>query len=161
MRPVKPPIGFVLNQTSKAVARAFDDAMVEAGGSLPVWLVLLSLASGARSQSDLAQAVGVQGPTLTHHLNGLETEGLIVRARDPADRRAHQVSLTPAGRARFLHLRQTAQRFDARLRGDLDDQEVDRLRDLLGRLRLNVSSGESQASEVGAVIPGKRSVDPE
>ena len=110
MKPIRPPIGFVLNQTSKAVARAFDDAMVEAGGSLPVWLVLLSLAPGGqRSQSDLAQAVGVKGPTLTHHLNGLEADGLIVRARDPADRRSHQVSLTPDGRARFLHLRQTAE----------------------------------------------------
>jgi MarR family transcriptional regulator, transcriptional regulator for hemolysin len=139
MRPVKPPIGFVLNQTSKAVARAFDDAMVEAGGSLPVWLVLLSLASGARSQSDLAQAVGVQGPTLTHHLNGLEAQGLIIRTRDHADRRAHRVALTPEGRAMFLRLRQTAERFDARLRGDLTGQETDLLRNLLNRLRANVA----------------------
>ncbi|KRA59586.1 MarR family transcriptional regulator [Caulobacter sp. Root655] len=143
MKPTKPPIGFVLSQASKAVARAFDDAMVEAGGSLPVWLVLLSLAPGGeRSQSELAQAVGVQGPTLTHHLNGLEADGLIVRARDPGDRRSHQVSLTPEGRARFLHLRQTAERFDVRLRGDLDDAMVDQLRDLLGRLRVNVGGGK-------------------
>jgi MarR family transcriptional regulator for hemolysin len=143
VKPGKPPIGFVLSQASKAVARAFDDAMVEAGGSLPTWLVLLSLTPGGhRTQSDLAQAVGVQGPTLTHHLNGLEAQGLIVRTRDPADRRSHQVSLTPAGRARFLHLRQTAERFDVRLRGDLSDEQVDLLRTLLGRLRVNVSGAE-------------------
>ncbi|EJL31210.1 transcriptional regulator [Caulobacter sp. AP07] len=144
VKPAKPPIGFVLFQTSKVVARAFDDAMVEAGGSQPTWLVLLSLMPGGeRSQSELAQAVGVQGPTLTHHLNGLEAQGLIVRARDPVDRRSHQVTLTPAGRARFLTLRQTAERFDARLRGDLGDAAVDQLRDLLAQLRVNVSGGEA------------------
>lgn len=143
MKPGKPPVGFVLFQSSKAVARAFDDAMVEAGGSQPTWLVLLSLTpGGVRSQSDLAQAVGVQGPTLTHHLNGMEAQGLIVRTRDPVDRRSHQVSLTPAGRAQFLHLRQTAERFDARLCGDLGDDEVDQLRTLLSRLRAHVSDPE-------------------
>ena len=140
MKPAKPPIGFVLSQVSKAVARAFDDAMVEAGGSLPTWLVLLSLMPGGRrAQSELAQAVGVQGPTLTHHLNGLEAQGLITRTREASDRRAHQVALTAEGRARFLHLRQTAERFDVRLRGDLDAAQVDMLRDLLDRLRTNVA----------------------
>jgi MarR family transcriptional regulator for hemolysin len=138
--PSVPPIGFVLSQVSKVVARAFDDAMTQAGGSLSTWLVLLSLMPGGhRPQSDLAQAVGVQGPTLTHHLNGLEEQGLITRTRDKADRRAHQVALTPEGRARFLHLRQTAERFDARLRGDLSGEEVDLLRGLLNRLRANVA----------------------
>ena len=138
--PSAPPIGFVLSQVSKAVARAFDDAMTQAGGSLSTWLVLRSLMPGGHQpQSELAQAVGVQGPTLTHHLNGLEAQGLITRTRDKADRRAHQVALTPEGRARFLQLRQTAERFDARLRGDLTGQEVDLLRDLLLRLRANVT----------------------
>jgi MarR family transcriptional regulator for hemolysin len=138
--PSASPIGFVLSQVSKAVARAFDEAMNKAGGSLPTWLVLLSLMPGGhRPQADLALAVGVQGPTLTHHLNGLEAQGLIVRTRDQADRRAHQVALTPEGRAMFLRLRQTAERFDARLRGDLTGQETDLLRNLLNRLRANVA----------------------
>lgn len=138
--PFTPPIGFVLSQVSKAVARAFDDAMTQAGGSLPTWLILLSLMPGGeRAQSDLTQAVGVQGPTLTHHLNGLEAQGLITRVRDKTDRRAHQVALTPEGRAMFLRLRQTAERFDARLRGDLAEGEVELLRVLLNRLRANVA----------------------
>jgi MarR family transcriptional regulator for hemolysin len=138
--PSAPPIGFVLSQVSKAVARAFDEAMTQAGGSLSTWLVLRSLMPGGHQpQSELAQAVGVQGPTLTHHLNGLEEQGLITRTRDKADRRAHQVTLTAEGRARFLTLRQTAERFDARLRGDLSGEEVDLLRGLLHRLRANVA----------------------
>ena len=37
------PIGLRLAQASRTVERAFDAALAEAGGSLPVWLVLLNL----------------------------------------------------------------------------------------------------------------------
>ena len=40
------PIGLRLNQTARAVGRAFDQALADAGGSLPVWLILLNLTIG-------------------------------------------------------------------------------------------------------------------
>ena len=43
--PVPPPIGLRLARTAKTLSRAFDDALATAGGSLPVWLVLISLKS--------------------------------------------------------------------------------------------------------------------
>src|SRR5882757_4210737 len=91
------PIGLTLARTAKAVSRAFDAALVEAGGSLPVWLVLLSLRSGRPgTQRELAEAVGIQGATLTHHLSAMERDDLVVRHRDPANRRVQQVELTSA-----------------------------------------------------------------
>ena len=49
------------------LARAFDDALAAAGGSLPVWLVLVSLKAQRHGmQRQLAETVGVEGPTLTH-----------------------------------------------------------------------------------------------
>jgi MarR family transcriptional regulator for hemolysin len=54
-RPVRPPLGRHLSSVSRAVSRAFDEVLAEAGGSLPVWLVLISLKSGQRgSQRELA-----------------------------------------------------------------------------------------------------------
>ena len=41
--PFPEPIGLRLNQAARAVERAFDKALAEAGGSLPVWLILLNL----------------------------------------------------------------------------------------------------------------------
>ena len=56
------PIGLVLTRTSRAVSRAFDERLAAAGGSLPVWLILLALKTRAtRSQSELAEAVGSAG----------------------------------------------------------------------------------------------------
>lgn len=141
-RPAHEPLGLHLTRVSRTVSRAFDDALAEAGGSLPVWLVLISLKSGQRaSQRELAGAVGVQGATLTHHLNAMESAGLVTRRRDPDNRRLHLVELTPEGDALFLRLRAAAAAFDQRLRADLSDSEARQLETLLARLRDNISPG--------------------
>ena len=75
--PTHRPIGLTLTRTAKAVSRAFDARLAAAGGSLPVWLVLLSLRTEQMgNQRELARAVGVEGATLTHHLNAMERDGL-------------------------------------------------------------------------------------
>lgn len=136
------PIGLVLGGVARAVSRAFDAALAEAGGSLPVWTVLRSLKAGPiANQRELAAVVGIRGATLTHHLNGMEADGLVVRRRDPANRRVHLVELTEAGEAAFARLLAVATAYDARLRSGFDDAELDRLRELLDRLRANARGG--------------------
>ena len=139
-RPVREPLGLYLTRVSRTVSRAFDDALAEAGGSLPVWLVLVSLKSGQlASQRELADAVGIQGATLTHHLNAMESAGLVTRRRDPQNRRLHLVELTPEGDALFFRLRDAAMAFDERLRAGLSRPDVVQLEELLARLRDNVT----------------------
>ena len=139
-RPAQQPLGLHLARVSRTVSRAFDDVLAQAGGSLPVWLVLISLKSGQlASQRELAEAVGVQGATLTHHLNAMESAGLVTRRRDPANRRLHLVELTPAGDELFFRLRDAATAFDQRLRTGFSDTEARQLETLLTRLRNNVS----------------------
>ena len=139
MKPTQPPIGLDLARTAKLVGRAFDDRLAEVGGSVPQWLVLVSLAAGRpQIQRELAGAVGIEGPTLTHHLDRMEKAGLVTRTRDPENRRVQRVALTPEGETHFHLLREAVLAFDAELRQGLDEGEVQRLRGLLGRLRANV-----------------------
>ena len=139
-RPVHPPLGRHLASVSRAVSRAFDEVLAEAGGSLPVWLVLISLKSGKlANQRELAGAVGIQEATLTHHLNAMEAAGLLTRRRDPANRRVHLVELTPEGDRLFLKLREAAADFDQRLRAGMLAEDVARLGELLDRLRANLA----------------------
>src|SRR3981189_1994899 len=141
-RPARPPLGLHLTRVGRTGSRAFDETLAEAGGSLPVWLVLISLKSRAlASQRELAEAVGIQGATLSHHLNAMESAGLVTRRRDPANRRLHLVELTPEGDALFFRLRDAAMAFDQRLRVGLSDTEASELETLLTRLRDNVSTG--------------------
>ena len=135
MNAIPHPIGLVLSQTAKVTTRYFDACLVSAGGTLPIWLILQALqAQKGVMQSDLALAIGVQGPTLTHHLNGMEGQDLITRARTPADRRNHLVTVTPAGQARFDQLRQSAIDFDKSLRGAISKTEMKQLRKLLAKI---------------------------
>jgi MarR family transcriptional regulator, transcriptional regulator for hemolysin len=141
-KPARPPIGLQLSRAARLVSRAFDDALAEAGGSLPVWLVLISLKSQEPgNQRDLARAVGITEATLTHHLNAMEAQALVTRRRDPANRRVHLVELTGAGEAAFIKLRDAAMAFDQRLRRGFSDDETAGLEGLLGRLEANVANG--------------------
>jgi MarR family transcriptional regulator for hemolysin len=97
VRPTGTPIGLELALTAKAVGRAFADALAEAGGSVPMFLVLRNLTGDERpTQQELARALGIEGPTLTRHLDGFERAGLVTRTRDEADRRAVRIAITDA-----------------------------------------------------------------
>jgi MarR family transcriptional regulator for hemolysin len=139
--PRQQPIGLALGAAAKRVSRAFDDALAAAGGSRPVWLVLLALkAERPATQRELAEAVGIEGATLTHHLEGMERAGLVRRERLPENRRVQRVELTDAGERSFLALRDAAVAHDARLREGLGEADLDHLRAVLDRMQENVAA---------------------
>jgi MarR family transcriptional regulator for hemolysin len=138
--PLVQPVGLAVSSAAKALNRAFTDELAQAGGSQHVWLILVALKRQRwRAQQEIAAAVGVEGPTLTHHLDRLEKAGLIERARDPRDRRAVRVELTPAGDELFHTLRKAAMAFDHRLRAGIADDDLETFRRVLGQLRENVA----------------------
>jgi MarR family transcriptional regulator for hemolysin len=139
MRPNGPPLGLLLATTSKAVGRAFNDALAERGGSIPIWLILNALKSEPRrTQLELANAVGIEGPTLTRHLDGMEQAGLVRRQRGTPDRRAVQVELTRAGHALHGRLLNAVIGFNKQLRAGLSGKDEETLRRVLGQLQDNV-----------------------
>src|ERR1700761_5106298 len=146
-----PPIGLHLTAAARVVTRAFDDALADAGGSMPVWLVLLNLKMRGQvaNQRELAAAVGIREATLTHHLNAMESDGLLTRRRDPANRRVHVVELTEAGEAAFARLREAAVAFDRRLRRGLGAAELSAFEEVLSRLSANVAPPGADANVAG------------
>jgi MarR family transcriptional regulator for hemolysin len=154
------PIGLRLTQAARAVERAFDEALGEAGGTLPVWLILLNLKIGKpANQRELAEAVGVREATLTHHLNAMDARGLVTRTRDAANRRVQVVALTEAGEAAFIRLRDTAMAFDAKLRTGLSDTDLATLTTLLGHLAANASASAGEAAATPWPNPAERHLD--
>lgn len=148
--PFPVPIGLRLSQTARTVGRAFDEALATAGGSLPVWLVLLNLKiRKPRTQRELAEAVGITEATLTHHLSAMDTAGLITRTRDTSNRRVQVVTLTDAGEEAFIRLRDAAIAFDAKLHADFTESDMATLAALLDRLTANVGGGSVGAEGAG------------
>ena len=134
----KLPLGLLLGRTAKELSRAFEDALAAVGGTTATWLVLQSLKTAEhRTQGELAAAVGVRQPTLTHHLDTLERARLVTRAPDPDNRRVQRIAVTEAGEHLFLRLRRAAAAFEGRLQAGLEDSDVEALRRLLAQLAEN------------------------
>lgn len=147
MRPNGPPLGLLLATTSKAVGRAFNGALAQRGGSIPIWLILNALKSEPRrTQLELANAVGIEGPTLTRHLDGMEQAGLVRRQRGTLDRRAVRVELTRAGHALYGRLLKAVIDFNQHLRAGLSGEDVETLRRVLGQLQDNVVEPDASTS---------------
>jgi MarR family transcriptional regulator, transcriptional regulator for hemolysin len=103
-----------------------------------VWLILVALKlQRPQTQRELAAAVGIEGATLTHHLDAMQRNGLVTRERLPENRRVQRVELTAEGERVFLALREAAVAFDRRIRRGLGEEDVARLRELLARLDAN------------------------
>jgi MarR family transcriptional regulator for hemolysin len=138
MPSVDRPLGLLVTATAKALSRAFDDALAAVGGSAPTWLVLRAVQSTEpATQGELAAAVGIRSPTLTHHLDALERAGLVTRSRDADNRRVQRIAVTESGEQMFLRLRRAAAAFEGRLTAGLDDEDVATLRRLLSQLEEN------------------------
>lgn len=139
-------VGRLLALTAKAVRARFEAELAADGASLATYVVLHdAVAATGLSQRELAERIGLEGPTLTRHLDRMEAEGLIVRRRDPHDRRVWRIEPTAAGRRLYERLRRTADRLERTLTSGLEAAEIQALRHLLTRLRENMEGEPARA----------------
>ena len=144
------PIGLDIARTGRLISRGFNERLAAAGGSLPTWLIAVSLMRDDHTmQRDIASAIGIEGATLTHHLNKMETAGLVSRHRTPENRRSQLVELTERGQALFFTLLDAVITFDRQLCDGFSATELDALHGYLERLRRNVTAAAADgATEV-------------
>ncbi len=85
--------------------------------------------------SELSQRMMVTGGNVTGITDGLEKEGLVVRAVDAADRRVFRVKLTSEGERQFRRMAAEHERWVVDLFGPLSPKQKRQLMDLLGELK--------------------------
>ncbi|ALK10564.1 MarR family winged helix-turn-helix transcriptional regulator [Blastochloris viridis] len=93
-------LGYVINLAARLFERALAERIAPLGlttGQFPVLLALWE--RDGLTQTELAQIVRVEQPTMAQTLSRMERDGLIVRKPDPADGRRAVVRLTERGRA--------------------------------------------------------------
>src|SRR5882762_2253569 len=140
VQPQTEPIGLDVTRTGRVLSLQFNEALAVAGGSLPRWLILTALKRGDHTmQRDIAAGIGIEGATLTHHLNRMETGGLVRRERVAGNRRTQVVVLTAAGEALFSRLLGAVVAFDQQLTSGFTDRDLGMLRKLLARLHANAT----------------------
>jgi MarR family transcriptional regulator, organic hydroperoxide resistance regulator len=117
------------------LGEAEGPVLAEHGLSMWQYVVLSALAAGAApSQLVLAQQIHYDKTRLITLLDGLEADGLVTRAPDPADRRARVVRLTRAGRRRHSAIRAQIRAMEERKLTGLSPEERRVLRSALAHL---------------------------
>jgi DNA-binding MarR family transcriptional regulator len=87
-----------------------------------------------QSQQALSRALGIHRSAVVALVDDLEHRGLAERRRDPTDRRAYTLYLTPAGRELLTELDHAADEDEAELLTALDVSERSTLISLLQRV---------------------------
>ncbi len=87
------------------------------------------------TQGELGAAMDVDPSILVTLLNPLDAEDFLSRERDPADRRRHVVTLTPAGEQRLLSSALAQREAEDELFAVLTDVQRSQLREALLALR--------------------------
>jgi MarR family transcriptional regulator for hemolysin len=118
--------GMQLAQLSRGWRAELDRRLVGMGLSQARWLVLLHLArfTEAPTQRELAQSVGVEGPTLARLLDSLEGQGLVSRQAVLEDRRAKKIALTPPALPIIEQIEAIANDLRSELFQGVDEEEL-------------------------------------
>ncbi len=93
--------GYHIGEVARLWRGQIDRHVRPLGLSFMQWVTLLQLSRADKDfvQKDLAQAVGIEGPTMVGVLDRLVEAGLVERRVAAHDRRSNTVHLTGGGRA--------------------------------------------------------------
>lgn len=132
--------GTQLAQASRAWRAELDRRLSHLGLSQARWLVLLHLARNPNSptQRELAQSVGVEGPTLARLLDGLESQGLVRRQSVAEDRRAKRIVLTPKADILIADIESIAASVRSDVLTGISEDEVALCQKILSRILTNL-----------------------
>lgn len=127
--------GYMLVRAAMKVRQRFADAL-SGLDLLPNHHAILSTLHelGPCHQKELAARVVVDPADIVAYLDGLQKAGLVVRERDPADRRRQIVTVTPAGVRTLADADRALDAVEAAVFGSLTDRDRTLLSSLSSRI---------------------------
>lgn len=139
VNPVEPAaresLGLLLARQGRFVGGKIVQAMAATGLTPRHRAVLAELSRrGPTSQQDLIGSLSVDPNVLVSVLNDLERRNLAERRRDPTDRRRHVVEMSVQGSEVLCRIETAISQAEAWLFADLDADDGERLRALLGKV---------------------------
>lgn len=114
-----------LGRVGRQWRKRLDERLKHTGLNQARWLVLLHLSRAEPlSQRELAEIVGIEGPTLVRLLDSLEGQGLVERRVGEGDRRVKQVHLAEAARPLLAEITGIAAALRRELLAEVADDEL-------------------------------------
>ncbi len=128
-------LGYWLRMVSNAVSGGFARKVEAEGVTVAEWVLLRHLHDGERmAPSVLADRMGMTRGAISKIADRLLDRALIERRDNSADRRAHTLALTDAGRSLVPRLAELADRNDAEFFEALSPDERQELARLLRKI---------------------------
>jgi MarR family transcriptional regulator, transcriptional regulator for hemolysin len=123
--PTKAAFSEELWKVSRKMRTAFDARVRAEGLTLARARALIFLGKkDCMTQTELADALEIEGPTLVPLLDGLEKQGLIERRPVDGDRRAKQIALTAAGREQAAYVDALVKEFRSDVLKDIPEDDL-------------------------------------
>ena len=121
--PLAANLAWLLSQASYALATELTAALEDLGISPRSHCVLSTAMTGELTQTELAQAVGLDKTTMVVTIDELEKAGLAERRPSKTDRRARVIGVTKAGQRKVAQAAEVVERVQADVLGTLPAKE--------------------------------------
>jgi DNA-binding MarR family transcriptional regulator len=132
-------LGFLISDVSRRMHKRFDERARSLGATRAQWKTLFTLSRNEGvNQGALADLLEVEPITLCRMIDRLEESGLVERRRDPGDRRAWRIYLTPAALPVIERLRAYADDLFVQVLTGVDEGERAALHAALEKIRANL-----------------------
>lgn len=108
-------------------------------------LFYLNVLGDGTRQKDLAEALGVKGPSLVRLLETLLDKGLIESSADAMDRRAKLLSLSSTGKACARRVQQRVQALEQQVLAVLNEEQTTQLPGIIQAFESGLDNWDKQA----------------
>jgi len=118
--------GFFVSQMTRMWRSEIDRRLAVHGLTESLWVTLfhLSRLGDQVTQKDLAEAVGVKGPTMVKTLDKLEAEGFIERRSLATDRRAKTIHLLDKAAGKLTVINEVVTNLRNEIFADIDETDI-------------------------------------
>jgi MarR family transcriptional regulator for hemolysin len=115
-----------LNLIARRYRTRLNEVLRQIGQSQARWdaLFWISVSGEDATQSELAERMGVEGPTLVRMLHKLEEEGLVERRGAAGDRRAKTIRLSAVAEEALARIAELSGPFRDDLLQDISDEDL-------------------------------------
>ena len=150
--------GVLLGELARLWRTRLDQRLKPLRLSQARWLVLLHLSRGGDGmvQKELADRIGIEGPTLVSLLDGMMADGWIVRRESTEDRRSKTVHLTDKAREVLPRINAAASQLRRELLAGIPERELIRCMGILRQIKDRAESvsqvGDTTGDTAGAAI---------
>ncbi len=131
-----------LHNTARIWRQGIDRRLKDLGVGQSGWLAIANIAKSkdALSQIELANRLGVEGPSVVALVDRLVKAELVERVPSETDRRIKHVVLTAAGQQLYARVKTAADAYRSELLGNIDKTRLQAATELLEELQALVEA---------------------